>query len=295
MRFTLDQLRAFLTVARAGGVRRAADELRLTQPAVTARIKALEAALGVDLFERSAAMALTKSGAALIGYAEQSLHLGSLIQRDVANPSELEQLFRIGVSETIVQSWLPDFITELRDRFPNLMIEIDVDISRNLRERLLSNSVDLALLMGPVSEYRVENVQLPSYEMGWFRAPGHDVEAPDSSTPVITFSRDTRPFRLLKEGVMERYGPGVALFPSSSLSACFRLVAAGLGVGALPLSLAKPFIKGGEIERFDPGWTPEALEFTASFLTGPSAVFGGRAAAIAREVANRFDHNYLSK
>ena len=295
MRFTLDQLSAFLAVARAGGVRRAAEELHLTQPAITARIKNLELALGVELFDRAGGMALTKSGAALTGYAEQCLQLNSLIERDVARPDGVEGLFRIGVSETIVQSWLPDFIARLRDAFPRLTVEIDVDISRNLRERLLASAVDLALLMGPVSDYRVENATLPDFKMGWFRAPGLANSDPAAGAPVITFARDTRPFRLLKESLLERYGAGVALFPSSSLSACFRLVAAGLGVGALPRSLAVPYIAAGEIEAFDPGWTPQALVFTASYLAGSGAAIGERAAVIAQESAEEFDKNNQSK
>lgn len=294
MRFTLDQLSAFLAVARAGGVRRAAEELHLTQPAITARIKNLEQALGVELFDRSGGMKMTKSGAALTGYAEQCLQLNSLIERDVARPDGVERLFRIGVSETIVQSWLPDFIARLRAAFPLLTVEIDVDISRNLRERLLANAVDLGLLMGPVSDYRVENAALPDFEMGWFRAPALGNSDPAAGAPVITFARDTRPFRLLKESLLERYGAGVALFPSSSLSACFRLVAAGLGVGALPRSLAAPYLAAGEIEAFDPGWTPQSLVFTASYLAGPGAATGARAAAIAQDAARAFDKNNRS-
>lgn len=295
MRFTLDQLRAFLAVARAGGVRRAADELHLTQPAVTARIKTLEASLGVELFDRTEAMRLTRAGAALIGYAEQSLKLNSLIQRDVARPDGFASNFRIGVSETIVQSWLPAFIARLRTEYPRLAVEIDVDISRNLRARLLANAIDFALLMGPVSDFRVENVALPDFPMAWFRAPGLVVSDPAAGAPVITFARDTRPFRLLKETLLERYGPEASLFPSSSLSACFRLVAAGLGIGALPLSLARDYLASGEIERFDPGWTPEPLAFTASYLAEPEAAVSGRAAEIARAVALEFDKENLSE
>ena len=66
MRFTLDQLRALLAVAETGGVRRAAERLHLTQPAITARIKKLETSLGVELFDRSQAMKPTKSGVALV-------------------------------------------------------------------------------------------------------------------------------------------------------------------------------------------------------------------------------------
>ncbi|MEL7462877.1 MAG: LysR family transcriptional regulator [Pseudomonadota bacterium] len=294
MRFTLDQLSAFLTVARTGGVRKAAEELNLTQPAVTARLKSLEATLGVELFDRANAMALTKSGAALVTYAEQSLQINDLIQRHVASPEAVERQYRIGVSETIVQSWLPDFIASLRTAFPRLSVEIDVDISRNLRDRLLGNAIDLALLMGPVSDYRVENAPLPAFPMAWFRAPSLVVSAPGAGAPVITFARDTRPYRLLKEELLARYGAGVSLFPSSSLSACFRLVAAGLGVGALPLSIAAPYLDSGEIERFDLGWTPNSLDFTASYLAADTGV-GAKAAEIAQGVAAEYDKSHLSK
>jgi len=289
MRFTLDQLRAFLAVARTGNVRRAAEELHLTQPAVTARIKTLESALGVELFDRSNSMRPTKNGAALFDYAEQYLKLNSLIQRDVGNPDGVASLFRLGVSETIVQSWLPEFIAALREEFPRLNVEIDVDISRSLREGLLSNAIDLALLMGPVSDYRVENIALPAYQMTWLRAPSLAVSDPAEGAPVITFARDTRPFRLLKETLLERYGTGAVIFPSSSLSACFRLVAAGLGIGALPLSLAADYLASGQVEQFDPGWIPAPLNFTASYLATPEAVVSGRAAEIAQRVAVAYD------
>lgn len=289
MQFTLDQLRAFLTVSRVGSVRRAAELLHLTQPAVTARIKSLEAALGTELFDRSAGMALTRRGGALVEYAEQHLHLTALIERDVASPSGVSRLYRIGVSETIVQAWLPDFIRGLRDTYPALVVEIDVDISRNLRDRLLSNGIDLAILMGPVSDYRVENVALPAFEMSWFKSPSLTSADPGDGTPVITFARDTRPFRHLKEALLERYGPGIALFPSSSLSACFRMVGAGLGVGALPKALAAPYLASGEIAGCCLGWTPDALEFTASFVSGANAALGREAAAIALSVAEAYD------
>jgi DNA-binding transcriptional LysR family regulator len=297
MRFTLDQLRALLVVARTGGVHKAAQELHLTQPAVTARIRNLEQSLGVELFDRKASMRLTKSGSALVGYAEQYLKLNDLILRDVAKAEGVELLIRIGVSETIVQSWLPEFVSSLRAAFPKVTIEIDVDVSHVLRERLMGNEIDLALLMGPVSDFRVENVVLPAFRMGWFRAPG-TAGADDADlgrTPVITFARNTRPFRRLRERLLELHGPEAVIFPSSSLSACFRLVASGLGVGALPLTLAKPHIEAGEIERFDPGWAPDALEFTASYVTAPESALGAQAAEIALQVAATFDKNNLSK
>jgi len=295
MKINLEQLNAFLIVVRSGGVRRASEFMNLSQPAVTARIKNLELMLGAELFDRSAGMALTKRGERLVRYAEQYLQLSDLIRRDIADPEGIDLHLRIGVAETIVQAWLPEFITRLRENFPKLEIEIVVDISFNLREALLNRSIDLALLMGPVSEYSVDNVALPDFRLRWYCA--RDADLPDDmptlflSNPVVTYARSTRPFRELKTALYEHYGPGVSLFPSSSLSACFRMVGAGLGVGALPHTLGVREVSEGRVREFDPGWIPDALRFTASHLGEPHSFLAASAADIAREVALAFDKN----
>ena len=295
MKINFEQLNTFLIVARSGGVRRASESMNLSQPAVTARIKNLESALGAELFDRSAGMGLTKRGERLVRYAEQYLQLSDMIRRDIADPEGIDLHLRIGVSETIVQSWLPEFVTRLRENFPKLEIEILVDISVNLRGALLNRSIDLALLMGPVSEYSVDNVSLPDFRLRWYCA--YDAELPDEipslflSNPVVTYARGTRPFRELKTALFERYGPGVSLFPSSSLSACFRMVGAGLGVGALPHTLGVREVGEGRVREFDPGWTPNALRFTASHLGEPHSFLAASAAQIAREVSLESDKN----
>lgn len=290
--FTLDQLRAFLAVVQAGGVGKAAEALNLTQPAVTARIKALEDAVGEKLFDRSDKMTLTREGSVLVGYADQFLSLRGLIERDVSSSTSVSRLLRIGASETIVQSWLPHFIQNLRDRYPKIIVEIDVDDSLSLRTRMLANAIDLGLMMGPVSDFRVENILLPSFEMGWFVAPDSDKPSPSASTPIITFARSTRPHRELKELVLEHYGPGVPFFPSTSLSAGFRMVAMGLGVGALPIIPAEPFVTAGQIKCVDLKFMPSALDFSASFVIGADAAFNRRAAELARETAVEFHKKY---
>ena len=65
------------------------------------------------------------------------------------------------------------------------------------------------------------------------------------------------------------------------------MVSAGLGVSALPRALADPEVAAGRLRRFDPGWAPEALSFTASYLADADSAIAARAAEIAREVAAR--------
>ncbi|TDL79648.1 LysR family transcriptional regulator [Palleronia sediminis] len=289
-----DQIRAFLAVVRLGGVGRAAQHLNLTQPAVTARLQKLETALGKALFDRSGGVLRpTRAGELFRTYAERFEQLGNLVQTNVIDDAAIRGALRIGASETVTQCWLPDFVSRLHRRFPSLQIEIDVDISVSLRDALLDRRIDLAFLLGPLSEHRVDNLALPSFELGWYRSPRleRDAAGPEEGDagflryPVISYLRPTRPFRQVRDMLLDRLGPGVRLFPSSSLSASFRLIEAGIGVGALPVALARPFEARGAICRFDPGWVPPPLEFTASYIAEPRSHTVEIAANLAREAA----------
>lgn len=292
-RINLEQLKTFLSVIRLGGVRKASLGLNITQPAVTARIKNLEESLSAELFERSpAGVTLTKRGELLVKYAEKFEHLAELVEKDVVDPEGIEGHLRLGASETIAQCWLPDFIARLHQRYPRLEIEINVDISINLRSDLLSRNIDLAILLGPISEYSVENIELPGFDLAWYAAENLSAPEPDPisylSKPIITYARNTRPFRELKSELFERVGPGVSLFPSSSLSACFRLVEVGLGVAALPRALGASYVEQGRIKEFDPGWVPSPLKFSASYLGEPKSHMVETAASIALNIAQEY-------
>ncbi len=292
VRFTLDQLQAFLSVVRLGGVNKAAIAMNLTQPAVTTRIRNLEQSIGAPLFERGpGGMRLTKRGELLVNYAEAHDRLARKIQRDVMDPAGIEGRLRLGVSETIAQSWLPALITRLHETYPRLEIEFNVDVSVVLRGSLLAREIDLAILLGPVSDFSVDNVELPGFALQWYAAGNAQIpENPMDylSKPVLSYARNTRPYRELKAELLKRYGEGVAIFPSSSLSACFRLVASDLGVSALPEALAREWVETGKLRAFDPGWRPAPLNFTASYLGEGRRHIEEKAAQIAREVAMRF-------
>ncbi|MEM6305305.1 MAG: LysR family transcriptional regulator [Pseudomonadota bacterium] len=292
-RMNIEQLKTFLAVVRFGGVRKAAGALHLTQPAVTARIKNLEAALGCPLYDRSArGIRLTKRGELLLAHAEKFEHLAELVERDVVDPAGIDRRLRLGVSETIAQCWLPELVARLHENHRQLEIEINVDISPNLRAGLLNREIDLAILLGPISEHTVNNVALPGFELAWYTSAAGEASADPArilARPILTYARNTRPYRELKEMLFERVGPDVSLFPSTSLSACFRLVAADLGVAALPRALGRGHVAAGEIREFDPGWVPAPLHFTASYLGVPKSHVVETAAKTALEIAQSFD------
>lgn len=282
---TFEQIRTFLWVARLGGFRKASERLHLSQPAVSTRISNLEGELEARLFERSAGEpALTRKGQQLLGYAEQLLFVEEEIKRCVANPGETEGLFRLGASETIAQAWLPSFIQSFSARFPRVNVDFTVDISLNLRASILERRLDMAFLMGPVSEHSVLNVALPQFDLRWYK-PKDMGEVDLSRIPVISYSSRTRPHRELTSELARRVGPRMRVFASASLSASLRMIAAGIAVGPCPRILAAPYLEANQVEEFDPGFIPPPLEFTASFLAEPRSFLVEESAQIARETA----------
>jgi DNA-binding transcriptional LysR family regulator len=289
---TFDQIKTFLWVARLGGFRKAAERLNLSQPAVSTRISKLEQELRAALFERGPGeLVLTKHGTLLLSYAEQMMFVEEEIKQRVANPSEAEGLFRVGASETIAQAWLPDFLKAFSEHYPRVSVDLTVDISLNLRAKLLERKLDLALLMGPVSEFTVENVVLPSFDLHWYRSTSNP-QTDLNIIPVISYSNKTRPYRELMSELSRRVGPKLRVYASASLSASLKMIAAGIAVGPYPRALANDFLEAGQIVEFDPGYRPQPLSFTASYLSEPRSFLIENSAKIARSVAEEWDKTH---
>ena len=268
---TFEQLRTFLWVARLSSFRKASESLHLSQPAVSTRISNLEYELQTKLFDRdSADLALTKEGQQLLGYAEQMLFIEDEIKHRIANPSETKGIFRLGASETIAQAWLPSFIQAFNLRFPRVNIDLTIDISIHLRTAVIERRLDLACLMGPVSEYSFENVTLPEFDLYWYKSKQIKV-ADLSEIPIISYARQTRPYRILTSELARRTGAKSRVFSSASLSASLRIIAAGIAVGPYPHALVHHHPEANKVEKFDPGFMLPPLQFTASYLAEPQS------------------------
>ena len=286
---TFEQIRTFLWVARLGGFRKASKRLHLSQPAVSTRISNLENELQVSLFERGPGeLVLTKQGSLLLSYAEQLLFVEEEIKQRIANPAETEGLFRVGASETIAQAWLPSFLKAFSQQYPRVNVDLTVDISINLRTSLLERRLDLVFLMGPISEFSVENVALPPFDLHWYRSSSNP-QTDLSKIPVISNSSKTRPYRELMSELSRHVGPKVRVYASASLSASLKMIAEGIAVGPYPRALANDLLDAQQIIEFDPGIPAQPLEFTASYLSEPRSFLVENSAKIARQVATDWD------
>lgn len=294
-------LQTFVWVATLGSFRKAAERQYTTQPAISSRIAALESELGVKLFERDVGpgpISLTAKGKELLPYAEKIILMSEQMKSRADKASALSGTLHLGVSETIVHTWLSDFLRTLHEQLPNLDVEMTVDVTSNLRNGLLDRSLDIAFLMGPVSDPAIANRELCTFPLVWVASP--ELKLPSRLTyleelthwPIITYARNTKPYAEIYQKLRDLDGPPARFFTSSSLAACRRMTLDGVGVSSLPYVVVADELQAGTLTRVRSTWTPEALGFTASYPAVPYNPLCDLAAELAVEAARTFEQTH---
>ncbi len=147
-------LRSFLAVAEEQHFSRAARRLNLAQPALTAHIQQLEAALGSMLFERSNRMSgLTPAGRALLPEAEAIVNRADGLQRKVREVAHGETgLLRLGLIPPAATSAVADSLRRLSRELPGVEVQVQQGYQDRLEHKLLDGDLDLMLGRTPESK-----------------------------------------------------------------------------------------------------------------------------------------------
>lgn len=270
---TLKQLEAFAFVVDTGTFRAAATALGTTQPNISSRIAALEGALGVTLLYRDAgSVRLTARGGELLERTRDVLRAGEALLEAAGQQALIEERLRLGVTELVACTWLQPFLRLLRQAYPSLRVELQVDLSDQIEERLREGQLDLALQNGPFAFQATGERVLSQEAYLWVAAPdlaatlaeGRSV-ARFFDSAVITHARQTTAGRALHAlATQHGYDPS-KIVHSSSLSACLPLVREGMGVALLPEALVAEDMASGRLRAFPADWTAPPLAFFARF------------------------------
>ena len=238
----IGQVEAFLAVGTFGGFRRAADALRVSQPAISARIKALEDSLGVTLFERGrAGLALSPAGRALRPHAEQLLHALALARQAVHDlrPSSAGAL-TIAAALSICTYLLPDVLKRFQATHPKTLITVRSGHSKEVLEMVLTGQAELGVARS-LHHPEVETVSLRDDPLVLVSVPtaamAHRGRArldEVAAQPLILFDRGSSDWTL-SLGLFRRAGlvPNVVL-EVESIEAAKRMVERGIGLAFLP-------------------------------------------------------------
>jgi DNA-binding transcriptional LysR family regulator len=230
-----------------------------------------------------------------LDYAERLLSLRAEMIAAVAAPAARPGHLRLGVAETIVQTWLPEFLSAVAAAFPKVAVEIEVDVSPNLRERLLAHDLDLAFLLGPTATPVLSDEPLCRYPLAFLAAPAlklgtRPLTLTDLAVqPIVTFARNTEPYALL----MKRFAAAKLRPPpihaSASVATIARMAAAGLGVALLPPATVVGEISAGRLRQLQVRDPLPDLRFVASRQGRASPLI-----ASIVEIAARIAEHHLS-
>ena len=285
-------IETFLWVVTLGSFRGAAQRLNTTQPAISQRIAQLEREMGVKLLNRDHRVASpTTSGRQLMVYAEKLIGLRSEMMAAVGDRSAMRGVMRLGVAETIVHTWLSRLIKSVNTAYPNLSLEIEVDITPNLSARLLAQEIELAFVLGPLSVSSVRNRPLCDYTIGFLASPSlglgngpltvHDL----AKFPIITFPRKTQPYEIVRSLFNRPDLPPIRLHASASLATVIHMAIEGLGIAVIPTAIVENELADGRLQLLSTDLKISPLTFSASWLASPDTVAVELVADLAGKIA----------
>ncbi len=273
MSITIKHLEAFVQVADLGAFNRAAERLRTTQPNISSRIASLEALLGITLMERDpGSVRLTPQGQDLLTRARRILAAMDDFKIAADNAALIDGVLRLGVTEMIADTWLGSYLKKMHSQYPNIAVELSVDLSVNIERELARRSLDLAFHNAPFMEEGMASVDLGEWPLIWIAAPEVDVpnEKPLpvgalNEQTIITHARGGR----LHDEIAAHFAavghPSPGLVSSSNLTVCLHLAQAGFGIAAVPRVMAKEALKNRSLVEVPYSWTPDPLHFKARY------------------------------
>jgi DNA-binding transcriptional LysR family regulator len=248
----LELYKVFYTVAKCGSLTRAAEELYISQPAVSQSIKQLESQLGVTLFNRThRGMELSaQGGKAIFAKVEQALRLFKDAELIISQiNTKATGTIRIGASDTIFEYLLADKIVEFHEKYPGVKIELLSDVTPRTLEDLKRDACDVAFVNLPIEPdpalrlygniMRLSEVFITSGEKYPELIKGKIPLSELEKYPLVTLEDNTVATVSLKRFLSS---VGVTLTPSiqtGSWDMMKRLVGKGMGVGVIPREYIK--------------------------------------------------------
>jgi DNA-binding transcriptional LysR family regulator len=244
-------LATFATVARLGGMGRAARALNTVQSNVTQRVRRLEESLGVALFERSRSGArLTAAGERLMPYAARLDALLEEASRAARDDGAPRGTLTVGSLETTAALRLSPLLASYAAAHPRVDLVLRTGTTAELIERVLARELEGAFVCGPVAHVDLAATPVFEEELALLSAPAHRsvAELLRQSDLRLIILRAGCSYRQRLEELLARRGiVGLRRLEFGTLEAILGSVAAGLGVTLMPRALVGPSWRGGRI------------------------------------------------
>lgn len=250
-------LRIFKEVCDTGSVTKAAENLYMTQPAVSHAIKELEHDTGLTLFDRLGRKIYVSSSGAL--YLEKVQRILALCDELEHSAEEIEQqtVLKIGSCITIACGWLADLLKRY-DSGAKRAVNVTITSAKQVMDMLERNEIEIGLYEGTKPGRPFMAVPFSSYQLIPVAAAEHPFAA-QGKVPLSSFLQEKLLFREQGSAVRDVFDSylrlqGIRIQPvvtSTNTQALIKLVSAGVGVSILPDITIEEEIKSGRIAAFE--------------------------------------------
>ena len=289
--FSLRSLEVFYWVGHLHSFSRAAEKLNTTQPGISQRIGAMEELIGEPLVNRTTKpITLTAVGRVVFGHAELLLRQVSAMQADLHLNRKTQRRVRLGVSETIVQTWLSRFLEQSSRQFPNIDFDITVDVTPSMLRSLQEGEIDMALALGPSVVEGFTYLKLNDFPLHFHAIPGlvadrHLTFSNAACFPILTYPRNTYPYEHLRDLLLRNTDRPPRIFTNSSISTIEKMALDGLGIALVAEGSLRSAAHDGQLQVLSTDITLPPLSFYAFFPRGVGGEILGDLAKIAQRTS----------
>ena len=275
------KLKVFRVVADMLNYRRAAEELHLTQPAVTAQIRSLEESLGIALFDRIGRdTTLTPAGATLLGYVRRIEEITNDAVAALAPFGGQEGAeLTIGAAHTIAVYMLPSLLPQLVREWPRLRVHLVGGSTNEVLQALVKHQISVGLIEAPAhrpdlkievfGEDELTLIVRPEHR--WAKKPA--VSAAELIHEPILLREVGSGMRQFVEEYLERNGVLRQQLRTpidiNSTEGIVSAVEAGLGIGFVPQLAAEKAIRLGTVKELKLENGPIRRQLSIALLNGP--------------------------
>src|SRR5579862_7073786 len=253
----LRQLETFVRLVELQTFTKAAEELSLTQPAVTRQIAALEAELKTRLLDRlGRRVELTAAGQALFAYASRIVRLSEEARRAVRDVAAgVSGPLSIGASGTASAYILPAIVRQFTQGYPEVELSVHTGPSASIVEMVMRNVVDVGVVMNFEGHAGIDSVTVASYESVLVVPPNHELARGGNGVPIerlaqsdfIVMQKGTN-LRSYVDQILAQAGaqPRIVM-ELDNVEAIKKMIEAGLGVSLLPKLAVEAEVASGQL------------------------------------------------
>ncbi|ENY81779.1 MULTISPECIES: LysR family transcriptional regulator [Sphingopyxis] len=251
-RISIYHLETLLWIDRLGTFSAAAERLNTTQPAVSARMRELEQRLGSTLFRRDGrTMSLTPAGRKLVNDCTPLLRDMQLALLGSGGFNEASGVVRIGAGEIAAASCLPPFVAALKAEMPNVALEIEIDLTANLIQQLLTGRTDLAFAAGPIAHPALRTSPIGEVALLWLANPAvaalFERGTGEQQVPVWSLASPSPIHGRMREAIAASRIAQKSLNLCNNARMMIDIARAGGGVGIFPEPMVRAEVAAGAL------------------------------------------------